>query len=385
MTGIYLDSAATMPIDPRVFAAMEPYLLAHYGNPHAENAHAVEPATAVADAAFNVANLIKADPGEIVFTSGATEANNAALKGVMQSASRRGSHLIVSAIEHSCVLEAARSLERQGARLTIVPVSADGVVDPDEVMGAVRDDTALVSIMLVNNEIGTIQPMNEVAVRLRGTGVALHTDAAQAPARIVVDIEALQVDLLSLSGHKLGGPKGVGALFISKNCPTPLEPLLHGGGQQGGRRGGTVPTFLAVGLGEAARLAPEKRRAIAANALRFERALRARYPHTVINGGPPRAGGILSARLPFAEAQSVLQLLHGKVSASLGSACHAGSINPSHVLTALGLREAEMAESIRFSFHADQTEDDLIEAAGLIADAAHTVAEWARSGVAFAD
>lgn len=377
MRSIYLDHAASTPIDPRVRTAMEPFLSGYFGNPHAEHADAVEPADAIAQAATLVAELINADAGEIVFTSGATEANNTALKGVMLAEARRGSHLIVSAIEHSCVLEAARWLERQGCDLTVVPVRSNGTVAPDVVVRAVRDDTALVSIGLVNNELGTLQPLQEIADHLRGTGVVFHTDAAQAPVRTHVDVHELGVDLLSLSGHKMAGPKGVGALFVSLSCPVRLEPLLHGGGQQGGRRGGTVPTFLCVGLGEAAKHAAGKRKAAALVTQAFERRLRELRPNALVNGGSgPNVGSILNVRIPGVDASSVLQLLYGRVSASMGSACHAGSIETSHVLAAIGLAAAEVAESIRFSFSANTSIEDAERSAILVASAADQVVGW---------
>ena len=377
MRSIYLDHAASTPIDPRVRTAMEPFLSTYFGNPHAEHADAVEPANAIAEAATLVAELINADAGEIVFTSGATEANNAALKGAMLAEARRGSHLIVSAIEHSCVLEIARWLERQGCDLTVVPVRSNGTVDPNAVVRAVRNNTVLVSIGLVNNELGTLQPVHEIADYLRGTGVVLHTDAAQAPMRTHVDVRELGIDLLSLSGHKMAGPKGVGALFVSSSCPVRLEPLLHGGGQQGGRRGGTVPTFLCVGLGEAAKHAAGKRKPAALVTQAFERRLRELQPNAVMNGGDgPNVGSILNVRIPGADASSVLQLLYGRVSASMGSACHAGLFETSHVLTAIGLSAAEAAESIRFSFSAEIAIEDVEQAAALVANAADQVLGW---------
>ncbi|EFL89436.1 cysteine desulfurase family protein [Ahrensia sp. R2A130] len=373
MTGIYLDFAATTPIDPRVRAAMEPLLSAHFGNPHAEHSDAIAPAAAIDTAEKQVAHLIGAQPGEIVFTSGATEANNAALKGVMRSTQRRGDHLIVSAIEHSCVLESARALERSGCTVTFIPVDRLGYVTTGDVLDAVTPETALISIMLVNNELGTRQPVREIVQQVAGQGIVTHTDAAQAVARIRVDVHDLGVDLLSLSGHKLYGPKGIGALYSSSDCPVRLEPLIHGGGQQGGRRGGTVPAFLCAGLGAAAEQAMDALNlsdtAFAA-ARYFIESLDRAIEGVDFNGfGPTDYDGIVSVRFHDAKAIDVLQHLYGRVSASLGSACHAGSIEPSHVLQAIGLDTAQMSESIRFSFGRDATEIEVDRAVSMIADA----------------
>ena len=369
---IYLDYAATTPIDPAVRVAMKPYLAEQFGNPHAEHMHAIAPASAIDEARQNVADLIGAQSTEIVFTSGATEANNAALKGVMGSPGRRGPHLIVSAIEHSCVLESARALERQGCELTVLPVGADGVVSPEVVAEAITPRTALVSIMLLNNEIGSIQPLALIGERLRGTGIVLHTDAAQAAARIGINVEELGVDLLSLSGHKIYAPKGVGALYVSVDCPVALEPLIHGGGQQGGRRGGTLPTFLCVGMGEAARIAQSNMafQNVHGGALRFVSNMKAAVSGVVINGpAPKQADAIVNMRFAGVSGVDLLQFLYSDLSASMGSACHAGSLERSHVLTALGLKERESAASIRFSFGRMTTDEEVDAAVGAIASA----------------
>lgn len=372
MKPIYLDYAATTPIDPAVRIAMEPYLVEQFGNPHAEHMHAIGPASAIEEARHKVADLIGAQSAEIVFTSGATEANNSALKGVMTSPERRGPHLIVSAIEHSCVLESARALERQGCELTILPVGTDGVVSPDKVAEAITPRTALVSVMLLNNEIGSVQPLAAISKRLRGDGIVLHTDAAQAAARIAIDVEELGVDLLSLSGHKVYAPMGVGALYISADCPVTLEPLIHGGGQQGGRRGGTLPTFLCVGIGEAARIArtTKSHQVNEGGAVRFIAGITAVVPDVAINGSwPTQANAIVNLRFAGAAAVDVLQFLYSNLSASMGSACHTGSLERSHVLAALGLNEQESAASIRFSFGRTTTDEEIDVAVNAIANA----------------
>ena len=371
---IYLDFPATTPMDAEVGAAMRPYMNELFGNPHSDHAHGLAPSEAIDEAIRHVATLIGADPGEIVFTSGATEANNHAIKGVMRSGDRRGDHVVVSAIEHRCVLEAARSLRAHGYEVTEVPPGPDGVVRPDAIEAAIRPDTALVSLMLVNNEVGSRQLVREVAAAVRAAGAVMHTDAAQAVGKIPVDVAELGVHLLSLSGHKFYGPKGIGALYVSTDCPVRLEPLIYGGGQQAGRRGGTLPTFLCVGLGEAARIAAERmgqdteaRSWVAAT---FEAALRGATTGVAMNGPSGQTRGIAdSYRFEGADAASVLQLLYGKVSASMGSACRAGSIEPSHVLVAMGLTPEQANQSIRFGFGRATTEDEARCAAAMVADA----------------
>ena len=373
--GLYLDLPATTPVDPRVVDVMRPLLEAQFGNPHSDHAHGTAPAEAVALAAEQIADLLNADPGEIVFTSGATESNNAAIKGVMLSPDRRGDHVVVSAIEHKCILEAARSLRAQGCEVTEVLPDPGGVVRVEAVEAAMRPDTALVSLMLLNNEVGTLQPVAEVARMAHCRGAVVHTDAAQAVGKIPVDVLDLGVDLLSLSGHKFYGPKGIGALYISSACAVRLAPLIHGGGQQGGRRGGTIPAFLCAGLGEAARIAAEESDEVAAAATAaaelFDEGLRAALP-TVRRNGDPDAGTPFcrNYRFPGADADLMLRHLHGRLSASMGSACTAGAIEPSHVLMAMGLTGADAASSLRFGFGHGTDRGAARQAAILVADVA---------------
>ncbi|MEL6310812.1 MAG: cysteine desulfurase family protein [Pseudomonadota bacterium] len=372
---LYLDLPATTPVDSRVVDVMRPLLEAQFGNPHSDHAHGSAPAEAVALAAEQIADLLKADPGEIVFTSGATESNNAAIKGVMLSPDRRGDHIVVSAIEHKCVLEAARSLRAFGCEVTEVLPDPGGVVREEAVEAAMRPDTALVSLMLLNNEVGTLQPVAEVARMAHECGAVVHTDAAQAVGKIPVDVLDLGVDLLSLSGHKFYGPKGIGALYVSSACDVRLEPLIHGGGQQSGRRGGTVPAFLCAGLGEAARIVGEERHEVAADATAaaeiFDEALRGASP-TVRRNGDPDAGTPFcrNYRFPKADADLMLRHLHGRLSASMGSACTAGAIEPSHVLTAMGLTGADATSSLRFGFGRGTDPIAARRAATLVAEAA---------------
>ena len=371
---IYLDLPATTPVDPRVLAAMRPFLEEQFGNPHSDHAHGLAPAEAIDTAAELVGGLLNADAGEIVFTSGATEANNAAIKGVMRAPDRRGNHIVISAIEHKCVLEAARSLRAAGYEVTEVAPDAGGIIRVEAVADALRPETALVSLMLLNNEVGTLQPVAEVAEIVRNHGAVMHSDAAQAVGKLEIDVLDLGVDLLSLSGHKFYGPKGIGALYLSSACPVRLEPLIHGGGQQAGRRGGTVPAFLCAGLGEAARIAGEEMheatKAIVTSAAAFDATLRAALPDAILNGNPEMVTPFCrSYRFSGTDAAAVLQHLYGRLSASLASACSSGSIKSSHVLTAMGLTGAQADASIRFGFGRMTQEEEACLAASLVAEA----------------
>ena len=368
---IYLDYQATTPLDPRVAAAMQPYWGPVFGNPHSEHVFGWEAADGVDRANAAVAGLIGATPNEIVFTSGATEANNLAIQGVARSSGRRGNHIVTTAIEHKCVLHTALSLRRRGFDVDVISVQRDGLVDPKAVIDAVGDETALVSVMLANNEIGTLQPISEIGAFCQTHGIVMHTDAAQAVGKVPVDVSDLRVDLLSLSGHKLYGPKGIGALYVSRHCPLALEPLIIGGAQQSGLRAGTVPAPLAVGLGEACRLAQAELEADPQRnlALRdvFLATLKEAIPDLAVNGDlAHRLPGNLNLRLPGLDANSLLTTLQGQIAASTGSACNAGFIEPSYVLIALGLSMTEVNSSIRFGFGRFSNHDTVLKAAKLI-------------------
>ena len=370
---IYLDYQATTPLDPRVRKAMVPYLDEHFGNPHSEHAFGWEAARAVDAAADDVAALIGATPGEIVFTSGATEASNLAIQGIARSAGRRGNHVVTSAVEHKCVLSTALSLRESGFTVEVVPVDRTGRVDPAAVGAALRDDTALVSIMMANNETGTTQPVAEIGAICRKHGTVFHTDAAQAAGKLPIDVVELDIDLLSLSGHKIYGPKGIGALYVSRQCPVPLVPLIHGGAQQQGLRAGTVPPFLCAGLGEACRIASSRLEQDCAHSERMREAfwtlLSERIPGLAVNGHPEhRIPGTLSLRFPDTDADSLLASLQGVLAASTGSACNAGMIAPSHVLLASGLTEEAANRSIRFGFGRFTSPDEVTRAADMIAE-----------------
>jgi cysteine desulfurase len=379
---IYLDYQASTPLDPAVGAAMRPYLDGWVGNPHSDHAFGWDAASIVDDARAAVADLIGADPGEIVITSGATEANNLGMRGLIHAAARHRNHVVVTAIEHKCVLASALSLREHGFDVDIVPVEPNGIVDPDRIERALRDETVLVSIMLANNEIGTLQPVAEIAEVCRARGIVVHTDAAQAVGKIPVDVVRLGVDLLSLSAHKIYGPQGIGALYISRDCPVALQPLILGGAQQDGRRAGTVPVLLCAGLGIACKIAGERMTSDHAQALRlrtlFLDALRSELPNLAVNGdSEKRLPGNLNIRLPGCDAESLLVRLRGQLAASTGSACNSGLIEPSYVLLALGLTLDEANSSIRFGFGRFTTVDEIERAVAALAWAAAPVVRQA--------
>ena len=363
----YLDAAATTPVRRQVLEAMWPYLTTTYGNP-ASHHEVGEAAAQGLDAARRaVAAVLGARPAEITFTSGGTEGANTAIKGIAL-ADPRGRHVITSAIEHPAVLESVRWLGKLGFETTELGVGADGRVDPAELAAALRPDTTLVSIQYANNEIGTIQPIAELTAIAREHQVPFHTDAVQAAGWLDLDVDRLGVSALSISGHKLGAPKGVGALYVRRR--TMIEPLIHGGGQQRGLRSGTEDVAGAVGLATALRLARSADpTAVAARRDDFITRVEAELPGARLTGHrTDRLPGHASFVLPGISGESVLLDLerHGIVCSS-GSACAAGSDEPSHVLTALGI-PAEIAQTaLRFTFEADTTEADLDRAADELA------------------
>ncbi len=355
MTGIYLDHQATTPCAPEVVQAMAPYWAEEFGNPHSSiHAYGWRAEDAVAAAREQVAELIAAESDEIVFTSGATEANNLAILGLLAHESAEGRNVVVSAIEHKCVLQAARQLERLGFEVRKAPVAASGHVDLQMLSSMVDGRTALVSVMMVNNEIGTLQPIAAVAALCRGATAVLHCDAAQAPTAVHLDVASLGVDLLSLSSHKLYGPKGIGALFVSRSVRPKLRPILHGGGQEGGLRSGTLPTPLCVGFGEAASIA-RKRVDLDATSfselrLTFLTTLLERVRNVEVNGAEPRHPGHLNLRFPGVEAEMLVANLQPHLAVSTGAACASGIPEPSHVLRAIGLDSEAAGECVRVGF-----------------------------------
>lgn len=377
MQTIYADYQATTPVDPRVVARMAPLWHEGFGNPHSSD-HVIgwRAGESVQAAATSVAALIGADPDEVVFTSGATEANNFALLGLARRSPAHRRHLLVSAIEHKCVLAAARALAaREGITVQTIPVDHEGFVQLD-VLADLLDETVLaVSIMAVNNEIGTVQDTARIAALLAPYDILFHCDAAQAPCALDVSNLAGQADLISLSSHKVYGPPGVGALYVRRDVQERLEPLLYGGGQQGGLRSGTVPTPLCVGMAAAFEIvrSPEgaaERRRVAAQRDAFVRMLQEGGAPIVLNGpvGPQRHPGNANVQFCGWLAQDLLGALQPRLAASTGAACTSGLPEPSHVLRALGLNERQVDSSIRFSFGRFTSEAEISQAAGLVAD-----------------
>ena len=342
---IYLDYQATAPPDGRVVEAMAPYWRDGFGNPHAVN-HRIGWAAkeAVAAARRDVAALAGADPDEIVFTSGATEANNLALLGAVSD----GGHVIAAASEHPSVLSCLNALEDGGAAATFLPVGPDGLLDPDDLRRALRPETRLVSVMAANNEIGVLQPLAEIGTPCRAAGTLFHCDAAQAFGKVPIDLAT--VDLLSVSAHKMHGPMGIGALYVRRSVR--LRPLIRGGGQERGLRAGTLPTPLCVGFGEACRIAAAERTAEAERVARLRDrlldGLRALVPGLRVNGSlARRLPGNLNVALPGVDAEALLLDLPG-LALSTGSACATGQGGPSHVLRAIGLPDELAHGSLRF-------------------------------------
>lgn len=363
MRRIYLDYNATTPLRGEVFDAMRPFFCDRFGNASSVHTFGQDAHAAIEEARTQVASLINARPGEIVFTSGGTESDNLALKGMAYANRDRGDHLITTQIEHSALLETCRFLEQEGFSVTYLPVDQYGLVDPDEVERAITDRTVLISVMCANNEIGTIQPIPTIGAIARKHRVFFHTDAVQVAGKLAIDVDAVEVDLLSLSAHKLYGPKGVGALYIRKG--TRLEPMAHGGHQENNRRGGTENTPGIVGFGKAAELALIERETECLHLAELRDALETRIVSLVedahVNGHPTnRLPGTLNVSFPGAEGEALLMSLDLKgIAVSTGSACSSGSVEPSHVLLALGLDPQTALGSVRFSFGRDNTLADV--------------------------
>src|SRR5262245_50015420 len=349
---IYLDYQATTPADPRVVAAMLPYFTEKFGNPHSvTHAHGREVADPVEVARGEVAQLIGADPREIIFTSGATESNNLALKGALHFGAGGKNHLVTLVTEHKCVLESAAQLERESYAVTLLPVEPDGLVDVERLAAAITERTALVSIMAAHNEIGVLQPLAAIGGLCRARGVLLHSDAAQAVGKIPLDVEAMGIDLLSISGHKLYGPKGVGALYVRRRPRVRLAPLFDGGGQERGLRSGTLPAPLCIGFGEACAIAgremEEEARRLNSYRDRLLRGLKRAFPATRFNGdAEQRLAGNLNLAFPGIDGQALVAMLP-ELSVSLGSACTSAAVEPSYVLRAIGLPDELANASIR--------------------------------------
>lgn len=374
---VYADYQATTPVDPRVVAAMEPFWSDAFANPHSSDHAAGWRAAAVVDeAASAVAALIGADSGEITFTSGATESNNLALIGLARRAPRGRHRVLVSAIEHKSVLAAARSLGvREGLAVETIPVNADGDLRLDALSEMLDDSVLAVSVMAVNNEVGVIQDISRIADLVRPHGALLHCDAAQAPCAMDTKMLAARADLVSLSGHKIYGPKGIGALYVRHGTETQIEPLIYGGDQQRGLRAGTVPVPLCVGLGAAAGIlceaGTEERRAVGELRDIFVDQLKSSVPAVQLNGpsAERRHPGNANLRFGGHDAQDILAAVQPGLAASTGAACTSGIPEPSHVLKALGLTESEVAASVRFSFGRFSTGAEVTNAVRIVEDA----------------
>lgn len=360
---IYLDYGATTPLDPTVAAAMEPWGINGFGNPHSAHLWGYKAKAAVEAARGHVATLLNAPPEAIAFTSGATESNNWAIKGLLTAPGQSRRRIVTLATEHSSVLETAQYLASIGALLSIMPVRADGLVDLGDLERALGEDVALVSVMAVNNEIGVVQDLAAIGRLAHSVGAVFHVDAAQGFGKVPIDVEACCIDLLSLTAHKIYGPKGVGALY--RRPFTSITPLLHGGGQEDGRSG-TLPTALIVGLGEAARIAGQRMAEDHAHAVSLRDALLASLsvPHKINGSTARRWPGNLNLSLPGVGVP-LIQRLPG-LAISSGSACAAVTGRASHVLTALGLAEATAKASLRLGFGRFTTLSDIEGAAAQI-------------------
>lgn len=350
---LYLDAQATTPLDPRVLDAMMPYMTNYYGNPHSRtHAYGWESEAAMEHARQQVANLIGAESKEIIFTSGATESNNIAVKGVARFYASKKKHIITTQTEHKCVLDSCRALEAEGFKVTYLPVGSTGLISLEDVEKSMQDDTALVSIMTVNNEIGVHQPIAEIGALCKSKKVFFHTDAAQAVGKIPLDVSSMNIDLMSISGHKIYGPKGVGALYVRRRPRVRVEPIQSGGGQERGIRSGTVPTPLVVGLGAAAEISKKEMEYdhswMKFLSKRLIDRITSRLPCVIRNGDPVACyPGCVNLSFAYVEGESLLMAMKD-VALSSGSACTSASLEPSYVLRAIGADEDLAHSSIRF-------------------------------------
>ncbi|WVW78823.1 cysteine desulfurase IscS [Kwoniella bestiolae CBS 10118] len=367
---IYLDMQATTPMDPRVLDKMLPLFTEQYGNPHSRtHAYGWEAEAAVDEARQHVANLVGAQEKDIVFTSGATESNNMLIKGIAKFHQGKRKHIITTQTEHKCVLDSCRHLSTQGFDVTYLPVLPNGLISLNDLKAALRPDTSVVSIMAVNNEIGVIQPLKEISETLKAYAkenkcqkALFHTDAAQAVGKIEIDVEAMGIDAMSISGHKIYGPKGVGAAYVRRRPRVRLEPLIHGGGQERGLRSGTVPAPLVVGLGEACRIAKNEMKLdherVKELSDRLINGITSQVDHIVRNGDVSGYPGCVNLSFAYVEGESLLMALKD-IALSSGSACTSASLEPSYVLRALGAAEDMAHSSLRFGIGRFTTEAEI--------------------------
>ncbi|MBI3596171.1 MAG: IscS subfamily cysteine desulfurase [Nitrospirae bacterium] len=362
---IYMDNHATTPMDPRVLEAMMPYFTEKFGNAASRNhSFGWEAEKAVDDARRQIATLIHADPKEIIFTSGATESDNLALKGVVEMYREKGDHIITSVTEHRAILDTVKRLEKQGMKVTYLPVDKDGFVNPDEVSKAITDKTILISIMMANNEIGTVNPIAEIGRIAKSRGVLFHCDATQGVGKIPVDVEAMGIDLMSFSAHKIYGPKGVGALYVRRKNPrVRLAPMMDGGGHERGMRSGTLPVPLIVGFGKACEICmqvmPEESKRLTEMRERLKAGILKNLDEVYLNGHPTkRLPNNLNLSFAYVEGESVLMGLK-EIAVSSGSACTSATLEPSYVIRALGVGSDLAHSSIRFGLGRFNTEEEV--------------------------
>jgi cysteine desulfurase len=361
----YLDMQSTTPLDPRVLDAMAPYMIGSYGNPHSRtHSFGWEAETVTETARDQVAKLIGASGKEIIFTSGATESNNLSIKGAAHFYKKRGKHVITTQTEHKCVLDSCRSLELEGYDITYLPVQvATGRVDMDQLKAAIREDTILVSVMAVNNEIGTLQPLKDIGELCRSKKILFHCDAAQMLGKLPIDVDDLKIDLMSMSSHKVYGPKGIGALYVRRRPRVRLEPLFSGGGQERGLRSGTLPHSLCVGFGAACELSGTEHehdlKWIQYLSKKLQTGIETRIPNTARNGDPEHNySGCLNYSFAYVEGESLLMALKN-IAVSSGSACTSASLEPSYVLRALGVDDELAHSSLRFGIGRFTTEEEV--------------------------
>jgi cysteine desulfurase len=362
----YLDMQSTTPMDPRVLDAMLPFMIGSYGNPHSRtHQYGWESEKVVENSREKIAALIGASSKEIIFTSGATESNNLSIKGAAHFYKNRGKHVITTQTEHKCVLDSCRSLEEEGYDVTYLPVQrSTGRVDMDELKAAIREDTILLSVMAVNNEIGTLQPLGEIGELCKQKNIIFHTDASQMLGKLPIDVNKLKIDLMSMSGHKVYGPKGIGALFVRRRNPrVRLEPLFSGGGQERGLRSGTLPHTLCAGFGAACEIAGQEMENdhewVTYLSKKLQKGIVERIPHVVRNGDPVQNyAGCLNYSFAYVEGESLLMALKN-IAVSSGSACTSASLEPSYVLRALGVDDEIAHSSLRFGIGRFSTEEEI--------------------------
>jgi len=380
-TTIYLDYASTTPVDPRVASKMMEFLTpdGEFGNP-ASRSHRFgwKADEAVEEARSHVANLVNCDPREIVWTSGATEADNLAIKGVARFYKSKGNHIITSKIEHKAVLDPCRQLEREGFEITYLDPDENGIINPSDIKEAIKDTTVLISIMHINNELGSVNDISEIGQIARDNGSFFHVDAAQSTGKIEIDLEKMPIDLMSFSAHKTYGPKGIGALYVRRKPRVRLEALIHGGGHERGMRSGTLATHQIVGMGEAFRIANEEMKQDNVKISKFHEKFLNKVKeidHVYLNGDiKNKVPNILNVSFNFVEGESLIMGLKD-IAVSSGSACTSASLEPSYVLRALGRKDELAHSSIRFSFGRFTNDDDVENTLDILGNVVHRLRE----------